>query len=212
MAAASKTAETFAVDWAGSGTTGSSTATARRSSSIMRADVLAVADGTVVSIRTACPTKTPLHEMTPQGSRTMAAITRQSSKSPRGLRALCASAPAQPLRSKGRRRREGRGSYRARIGNTGPSSGPHLHFGRRRQGRHHWAEPAFVASDGFTLVGTVDNRIPRADRLVISPGSQRSSVRIISTLMAASRITRSATGAIHLCGSGGDTALKPRRA
>jgi len=65
------------------------------------------------------------------------------------------------------------GAPLGKIGNTGPSEGPHLHFGLSDK-------PNFVSGrslpfvfDSFTLVGAVDLDASKADHLVILPNSRQ---------------------------------------
>jgi murein DD-endopeptidase MepM/ murein hydrolase activator NlpD len=60
----------------------------------------------------------------------------------------------------------------ARIGNSGPSNGPHLHFGLADKPDFFTGRSLPFVFDNFTLVGTVDMDASEADRLLISPASR----------------------------------------
>jgi murein DD-endopeptidase MepM/ murein hydrolase activator NlpD len=64
------------------------------------------------------------------------------------------------------------GAPLARIGNTGPSQGPHLHFGLSDKPDFFSGRSLPFVLDSFTLVGAVDLDTSTGDRLVISPGSR----------------------------------------
>ena len=61
------------------------------------------------------------------------------------------------------------GAPLARIGNTGPSSGPHLHFGLSDRPDFWGGRSLPFVFDRFTLVGAVDFDTSEGDRLVIVP-------------------------------------------
>ena len=61
------------------------------------------------------------------------------------------------------------GAPLARIGNTGPSSGPHLHFGLANKPDFFAGRSLPFVFDSFTLAGTADEEASTADHIVISP-------------------------------------------
>jgi hypothetical protein len=79
----------------------------------------------------------------------------------------------------------------AKLGNTGPSEGPHLHFGLLNKPDPIAGRSLPFVFDSFTLDGAVDFDTSKGDRLVIRPDARRFGPPIRST--AASRITRSGT-------------------
>ena len=134
-------------------------------------NVLAVADGTVVSVHDGMSDQTPFVLMTPKsksdygGNNVMLEIApnvfawyahlRQGSIAVKVGDAVKAGAPI------------------GKLGNTGPSEGPHLHLGLLDK-------PDFIAGrslpfvfDSFTLVGAVDFNSSREDKLVILPDSRQ---------------------------------------
>ena len=65
------------------------------------------------------------------------------------------------------------GTVLAKLGNSGPSPGPHLHFGLLdRPELLHGRSLPFVI-DRYTLTGTVDVATSEGDRLVIVPESRQ---------------------------------------
>lgn len=167
------TAETFAIDWAKVKNDSLVDGDGKNNEQYygFGEDVLAVADGTVVYIHDGMPDGTPSVLMVPKsksdyGGNNMIleivpnvfawyAHLRQGSLTVKVGDSVTAGAPI------------------AKLGNTGPSEGPHLHFGLLDK-------PDFIAGrslpfvfDSFTLEGAVDFDTSKADRLVIRPDARQ---------------------------------------
>ena len=133
-------------------------------------DVLAVADGLVVSVHDGMPDQTPFVLMVPQskadygGNNLMLEIApnvfawyahlRQGSITVKVGDAVKAGAPI------------------AKLGNTGPSEGPHLHLGLLNQPDPLAGRSLPFVFERFTLAGAVDFEASKGDRLVIRPDSR----------------------------------------
>jgi hypothetical protein len=168
-----ETGETFAVDWAkvtndrlfdGDGKT-----VAQYYG--FGEDVLAVADGTVVSIHDGMPDQTPFVLMVPKsksdygGNNLMLQIApnvfawyahlRQGSLTVKVGDAVKAGTPI------------------AKLGNTGPSEGPHLHLGLLDKPDAITGRSLPFVLDSFTLAGAIDFDASKGDRLVILPDSRQ---------------------------------------
>jgi Peptidase family M23 len=134
-------------------------------------NVLAVADGTVVSVHDGMSDQTPFVLMTPKsksdygGNNVMLEIApnvfawyahlRQGSIAVKVGDAVKAGAPI------------------GKLGNTGPSEGPHLHLGLLDKPDSIAGRSLPFAFDSFTLVGAVDFDSSREDKLVILPDSRQ---------------------------------------
>ena len=166
-----ETAETFAVDWVKVKNDRIFDGDGKRVEQYYSfgEDVLAVADGTVVSIHDGMPDQTPFVFMVPKsksdygGNNLMLEIApnvfawyahlRQGSLTVKVGDAVKAGAPI------------------AKLGNTGPSEGPHLHLGLLDKPDPIAGRSLPFVFDSFTLVGAVDFDASKADRLVILPDS-----------------------------------------
>jgi len=134
-------------------------------------DVLAVADGIVVSIHDGMPDEPPLVFMVPRsksdygGNNVILEIApnvfawyahlRQGSLTVKVGDAVKAGAPI------------------AKLGNTGPSEGPHLHLGLVDKPDYIAGRSLPFVFDSFTLDGAVDFDASKGDRLVIRPDARQ---------------------------------------
>jgi murein DD-endopeptidase MepM/ murein hydrolase activator NlpD len=168
-----ETAETFAVDWAllkgdrvyeGKGTT-------NEQFYAYGADVFAIADSTVVSVQDGKPDTTPNVAMTPKtmsdfgGNQVMLEI------------APKVYAVYGHLRPGSLRVKVGDtvkvGAPLAKIGNTGPSLGPHLHFGLLNRPDMFTGRSLPFVIDSYTLAGTVDIKASQGDTLAVTSNSKQ---------------------------------------
>jgi hypothetical protein len=168
-----ETGETFAVDWAKVKNDRLFDGDGKRVEQYygFGEDVLAVADGTVVSIHDGMPHQTPFVVMAPKsksdfgGNNVILEIApnvfawyahlRQGSLMVKVGDTVKAGAPI------------------ARLGNTGPSEGPHLHLGLIDKPDAVTGRSLPFVFDSFTLVGAIDFDASKGDRLVILPDSRQ---------------------------------------
>ena len=167
-----ETPETFAIDWArlkgdrvyeGDGSS-------NEQFYDYGADVLAVADGTVVSAQDGKPDATPNKVMTPKtlsdfgGNQIMLEI------------APNVFAVYEHLQPGSLRVKVGDkvkvGASLAKIGNTGPSLGPHLHFGLLTRPDIFTGRSLPFVIDSYTLAGTADFKASQGDTLAITSNSK----------------------------------------
>lgn len=134
-------------------------------------DVLAVADGTVVSIQDGLPNETPFEAMIAK-SRSDFGGNHVILEIAANVFALYAHLQPGSLAVKVGDAVKA-GSRIAKIGNSGPSSGPHLHFGLSDK-PDFWAGRSLpFVFDSFTLVGAIDFDASKEDKLVILPDSRQ---------------------------------------
>jgi murein DD-endopeptidase MepM/ murein hydrolase activator NlpD len=168
-----ETAETFAVDWAllkgdrvyeGEGAT-------NEQFYAYGADVFAVADGTVVSVQAGKPDATPNKAMTPKtlsdfgGNQVMLKIAPN-------VFAVYGHLKPGSLRVKAGDTIKV-GARLAKLGNTGPSFGPHLHFGLLNRPDLFTGRSLPFVIDSYTLAGTVDFKASPGDTLAVTPNSKQ---------------------------------------
>ena len=139
-------------------------------------NVLAVADGTVVSVHDGMSDQTPFVLMTPK-----------STSDYGGNNVMMEIAPNvfawyAHLRERSIAVKVGdavkAGARIGRLGNTGPSEGPHLHLGLLDKPDPIAGRSLPFVFDSFTLVGAVDFDASKEDRLVIAAAVSPSSVRV----------------------------------
>ena len=131
------------------------------------ADVLAVADGTVVSVQDGKPDQTPNVFLVPQdfsdfgGNHVMLEIAPNVFAIYFHLQPGSLTVKVGDVVEAGARL--------ARIGNTGPSAGPHLHFGLADKPDGVAGRSLPFVFDSYTLVGSVDEEASTVDHIVITP-------------------------------------------
>ena len=135
------------------------------------ADVRAVADGTVVSIQDGKPDQTPNVAMVPTTSSDFGGNHVMLEIAPNVLASYEHLQPGSLTVKVGDVVKAG--APLAKIGNTGPSLGPHLHFGIHSTTNLFTTRSLPFVIDNYTLVGTVDTKTSEADRLVITPDSKQ---------------------------------------
>jgi len=168
-----ETGETFAVDWAKVKNDRLFDGDGKRVEQYygFGEDVLAIADGTVVSIHDGMPDQTPFVFMVPKsksdygGNNLILEIApnvfawyahlRQGSITVKAGDAVKTGAPI------------------AKLGNTGPSEGPNLHLGLINKPDPIAGRSLPFVFDSFTLVGAIDFDASKGDRLVIMPDSRQ---------------------------------------
>ena len=168
-----ETGETFAVDWAlikgdrvydGDGSKNDQFYA-------YGANVLAVADGTVVSVQDGKPETTPNKAMTPTTKSDFGGNQVFLEIAP-NVFAVYEHLHPGSLRVKAGDNVKA-GAPLAKIGNTGPSLGPHLHFGLLNRPDIFTGRSLPFVIDSYTLAGTVDFKASQGDTLAITPNSKQ---------------------------------------
>jgi hypothetical protein len=168
-----ETAETFAIDWArikgdrlwdGDGST-------NEQHYAFGADVHAVAAGTVVAVQDRKPEGTPGVPSVPESQSDFAGNRVILKLAPRVFALYAHLQPGSITVDVGDKVKAG--AVLARLGNTGPSEGLHLHFGISNRRDFFSGRSLPFVFDRFTVAGTVDLEKSEGDRLVISPESRQ---------------------------------------
>lgn len=130
-------------------------------------DVLAVADGTVVSIQDGKPETPPNAPMKPETKQDYGGNQVILEIAPNVFAIYAHLHPGSLTVKPGDVVKTG--ATLARIGNTGPSAGPHLHFGLSDKPDLFAGRSLPFVFDSFTLVGAVDFDASQADRITVVP-------------------------------------------
>jgi Peptidase family M23 len=167
-----ETAETFAIDWAKvkNGRIFDGDGSKVEQHYAFGEDVLAVADGTVVSIQDGKPETTPNVPMIPETKEDYGGNHVILEIAPNVFALYVHLHPGSLTVKVGEVVKAG--APLAKIGNTGPSMGPHLHFGLSDKPDFFAGRSLPFVFDSFTLVGAVDFDISEGDRVVIVPDSR----------------------------------------
>ena len=168
-----ETGETFAVDWArvkndrlydGDGRT-------NEQHYAFGADVLAVADGTVVYVQDGKPETTPYTPVIPRDQSDFGGNQVMLKIAPKIFAVYEHLQPGSLTVKVGDVVKAG--APVAKLGNTGPSEGPHLHFELLNRPDVFAGRSLPFVIDRYTLTGTVDVATAEPDHLVISPESRQ---------------------------------------
>jgi hypothetical protein len=164
-----ETAETFAIDWAKvkNGRIFDGDGSKVEQHYAFGEDVLAVADGTVVSIQDGKPETTPNVPMIPETKEDYGGNHVILEIAPNVFALYVHLHPGSLTVKVGEIVKAG--APLAKIGNTGPSMGPHLHFGLSDKPDFFAGRSLPFVFDSFTLVGAVDLDTSQGDHLVILP-------------------------------------------
>jgi Peptidase family M23 len=168
-----ETGETFAVDWAKVKNDRLFDGDGKKVEQYFGfgEDVYAVADATVVSIHDGMPDQPPFVVMAPKSTSDYGGNNVTLEIAPNVF------AWYAHLRQGSLTVKVGdvvkTGTPIAKLGNTGPSEGPHLHFGVLDKPDAIAGRSLPFVFDSFTLVGTIDFDASTGDRLVILPDSRQ---------------------------------------
>lgn len=167
-----ETPETFAIDFARARGTRIFDGDGKRNEQhyAFGEDVFAVADGTVVAIRNDAPDEAPFAAMIPASKADYGGNQVVLEIAPKVFalyvhlqRGSIAVKVGDAVKA---------GARLARIGNSGPSDGPHLHFGLYDRPDLYGRSLPFVF-DAFTTVGAIDLDHSEGDHLVIVPNPRQ---------------------------------------
>lgn len=135
------------------------------------AKVLAVADGTVVFTQDGEPEQTPGGVIPADGQSQIGGNKVILRIAPKVFAAYEHLQPGSLTVKVGDKVKAG--AILAKLGNTGPSTGPHLHFGLLDRPNVFTGRALPFVIDHYTLAGTVDIANAQSDELVITPESRQ---------------------------------------
>jgi hypothetical protein len=164
-----ETAETFAIDWAKVKNNRIFDGDGRENEQhyAFGEDVFAVADGTVVSIQDGKPETTPNVQMKPESKDDYGGNHVILEIAPDVFALYVHLQPGSLTVKVGDVVKAG--ALLAKVGNTGPSNGPHLHFGVSNKPDLFAGRSLPFVFDSFTMVGAIDFDASEGDHLVIVP-------------------------------------------
>lgn len=134
------------------------------------ADILAVADATVVVVQDGEPEQSPNIRLVLEKSTQLAGNLVILELEPDVFAAYAHLQPGSVTVKVGDKVKAGQ--HLANLGNSGSSSGPHLHFGLLDQANMFTGRSLPYVLQQFTLVGTVNFETSTGDHLVIAPESR----------------------------------------